>query len=142
MLTCVETYAKPYFYSCLGTVIFINPCLYFVHASLDTKNHERKHKDQVEESFLNPKKTHSKTNMQKQTNQVHGKTQERSTVDEYIEKRITHALSADRVIEIKPVSENTYFVAYDYCEQGWCYYVESYVTLSDRVIREKIIRMM
>ena len=76
--------------------------------------------------------------MQKQTNQVHGKT----TVDEYTIRRIAHALCADRVIEIKPVSEDTYFVAYDYCEQGYCWYVESYVTLSDRVIREKIIRMM
>ena len=76
--------------------------------------------------------------MQKQTSQVHGKT----TVDEYIEKRIAHALCADRVIEVRQVSEDTYFVAYDYCEQGYCWYVESYVTLSDRVIREKIIRMM
>jgi hypothetical protein len=43
MLTCVETYAKPYFYSCLGTVNFINPLLYFVHASLDTEDHEEKY---------------------------------------------------------------------------------------------------
>jgi len=76
--------------------------------------------------------------MQKQTNQVHGKT----TVDEYTIRRIAHALCADRVIEVRQVSEDTYFVAYDYCEQGYCWYVESYVTLSDRVIREKIIRMM
>ncbi len=72
--------------------------------------------------------------MQNQTNQT--------TVDEYTEKRIAHALGADRIVEIKPVSENTYFVVYDYCENGWCYYVESQVTVTDRVIREKIIRMM
>jgi hypothetical protein len=80
--------------------------------------------------------------MTNQTNQVHEKTQERSTVDEYTIKRIVHALNADRVIEIKPVSESTFFVVYDYCENGWCYYVESYVTVTDRIIREKIIRMM
>ena len=79
-----------------------------------------------------------------QTNQVQGKTQERSTVDEYTIRRIAHALCADRVIEIKPVSESTFYVAYDYCENGWCYYVESYVVFQDggRIIREKIIRMM
>jgi len=142
MLICVETYAKTHFYSCLVGVNFINPLLYFVHASLDTEDHEEKYGGHVGESFLNPSFTPIMTHMQNQTNQVHGKTQERSTVDEYTEKRIAHALCADRVIEIKPVSENTYFVAYDYCENGWCYYVESYVTLSDRVIREKIIRMM
>jgi len=80
--------------------------------------------------------------MTAQTNQVHEKTQERSTVDEYTARRITHALCADRIIEIKPVDENKYFVAYDYCENGWCYYVESYVIVSDRSIREKVIRMM
>jgi hypothetical protein len=80
--------------------------------------------------------------MQTQTNQVHGKAQERSTVDEYIVNRIAHALCADRIIEVRQVSEDTYFVAYDYCEQGWCYYVESHVIVTDRVIREKIIRMM
>jgi hypothetical protein len=69
-------------------------------------------------------------------------TGETQPVDEYTIRRITHALCADRVIEIKPVSENTYFVAYDYCENGWCYYVESYVIVSDRSIREKVIRMM
>jgi len=74
--------------------------------------------------------------------QVQGKTQERSMVDDTIVRRITHALCADRVIEVKPVSENVYFVVYDYCENGWCYYVESYVTVTDRIIREKIIRMM
>ncbi len=134
MLTCVETYAKPYFYSCLVGVNFINPSLYFVNASLDIKNHEEKHKKIVGESFLNPSFTPKMTPMQTQTNQT--------TVDEYTEKRIAHALGADRIVEIKPVSENTYFVVYDYCENGWCYYVESQVTVTDRVIREKIIRMM
>ena len=134
MLTCVESYAKPYFYSCLGTVNFINPSLYFVHASLDTKNHEQNNEGQVEESFLNPSFTPKMTHMQNQTQQT--------TVDEYIVNRIAHALCADRIIEVRQVSEDTYFVVYDYCEQGWCYYVESYVTLSDRIIREKIIRMM
>jgi hypothetical protein len=75
-----------------------------------------------------------------------GKTTEKSTgkstVDDSIVRRITHALCADRIIEIKPISESTYFVAYDYCENGWCYYVESYVIVSDRSIREKVIRMM
>ena len=72
MLTCVETYAKPNFYSCLGPVNFINPFLYFVHASLDTKKHEQKHKNHVGESFLNLKKTPLLTNMnpQKQTTWV------------------------------------------------------------------------
>ena len=57
MLTCVETYAKPYFYSCLGAVNFINPSLYFVKTPLDTFYHGEKHEGQVGESFLNPKKT-------------------------------------------------------------------------------------
>ena len=67
MLTCVETYAKPNNYSCLGTDNFINPSLYFVHASSDTKKHEQKHKNHAKKSFKNPKKTHFKTPMQKQT---------------------------------------------------------------------------
>jgi len=75
-----------------------------------------------------------------------GKTTEKSTgkstVDDSIVRRITHALCADRIIEIKPVDENKYFVAYDYCEQGWCYYVESYVEIGERWVREKVIRMM
>ena len=67
MLTCVETYAKPYFYSCLGTVNFINPYLYFVNASLDTKNHEEKYGGQVGESFKYPSFTPLLTNMNPQT---------------------------------------------------------------------------
>jgi hypothetical protein len=101
---------------------------------LDIKNHEEKHKNQAGESFLNPSFTPKMTPMQNQTN--------KTTVDEYVVNRIAHALSADRIIEIKPVSENTYFVVYDYCECGYCYYVESHVTVTDRSIREKIIRMM
>jgi len=66
MLTCVETYAKPNNYSCLGTVIFINPSLYFVNAPLDTKNHEENNEGQVGESFLNPSFTPIMTHMQKQ----------------------------------------------------------------------------
>ena len=66
MLTCVESYAKPDFYSCLGTVIFINPSLYFVNAPLDTKNHEENNEGQVGESFLNPSFTHKLTHMQNQ----------------------------------------------------------------------------
>ena len=86
--------------------------------------------------------------MQKPTNQVSRENQPKSTgksmVDDPIARRITHALCADKIIEIKPVGENVYFVAYDYCENGWCYYVESYVVFQDggRTIREKIIRMM
>jgi hypothetical protein len=77
-----------------------------------------------------------------------GKTTEKSTgkstVDDTIVRRITHALCADRIIEVRQVSEDTYFVAYDYCEQGYCWYVESYVIFQDggRIIRERIIRMM
>jgi hypothetical protein len=67
MLTCVETYAKPYFYSCLGTVNFINPSLYFVHASLDTEDHEENNEDQVGESFLNPSFTPKNDPHAKQT---------------------------------------------------------------------------
>jgi hypothetical protein len=80
----------------------------------------------------------------KSTGKTTGENQPKSTVDQYTTRRITHALCADRIIEIKPVSENTYFVAYDYCENGWCYYVESYVIFQDggRTIREKVIRMM
>jgi hypothetical protein len=72
------------------------------------------------------------------------KSQPKSTVDEYTISRITHALCADRIIEVRQVSEDTYFVVYDYCENGWCYYVESYVIFQDggRIIRERIIRMM
>jgi len=79
-----------------------------------------------------------------ETGKTTGENQPKSTVDQYTTRRITHALCADRIIEIKPVSENTYFVAYDYCENGWCYYVESYVIFQDggRTIREKVIRMM
>jgi len=43
MLTCVETYAKPDFYSCLGAVKFINPSLYFVNASFCISCHDGKH---------------------------------------------------------------------------------------------------
>jgi len=80
--------------------------------------------------------------MQKPTNQDSRENQPKSTVDDTIVRRITHALSADRVIEIKPVGENKYFVVYDYCENGWCYYVESYVEIGERWVREKVIRMM
>ena len=81
-------------------------------------------------------------NTQTQTNPT--KPTEKSTVDEYTIRRIAHALNADRIIEVRQVSEDTYFVAYDYCENGWCYYVESYVIFQDggRIIRERIIRMM
>jgi len=81
-------------------------------------------------------------NSQTQTNPT--KSTEKSTVDEYTISRIAHALNADRIIEVRQVSEDTYFVAYDYCENGWCYYVESYVIFQDggRIIRERIIRMM
>jgi len=34
---------------------------------LDITNHEKNHKNQAGESFLNPKKTQKMTNMQKQT---------------------------------------------------------------------------
>lgn len=81
-------------------------------------------------------------NSQTQTNPT--KPTEKSTVDEYTIRRIAHALNADRIIEVRQVSEDTYFVAYDYCEQGYCWYVESYVVFQDggRIIRERIIRMM
>jgi hypothetical protein len=81
-------------------------------------------------------------NSQTQTNPT--KPTEKSTVDEYTIRRIAHALNADRIIEVRQVSEDTYFVAYDYCEQGYCWYVESYVIFQDggRIIRERIIRMM
>jgi hypothetical protein len=81
-------------------------------------------------------------NSQTQTNPT--KSTEKSTVDEYTIRRIAHALNADRIIEVRQVSEDTYFVAYDYCEQGYCWYVESYVIFQDggRIIRERIIRMM
>jgi len=83
--------------------------------------------------------------MQKPTNQDSRETQStreiqsRFTVDEYTIRRIAHALSADRIIEVRQVSEDTYFVVYDYCEQGYCWYVESYVIFQDggRIIREK-----
>ena len=66
MLTCVETYAKSHFYSCLVGVNFINPYLYFVNASLDTEDHEEKYGGHVGESFLNPSFTPFMTHMQNQ----------------------------------------------------------------------------
>ena len=66
MLTYVETYAKTHFYSCLVGVNFINPLLYFVHASLDTEDHEEKYGGHVGESFLNPSFTPIMTPMQTQ----------------------------------------------------------------------------
>jgi len=79
---------------------------------------------------------------QTQTNPT--KPTEKPVVDEYTIRHIAHALNADRIIEVRQVSEDTYFVAYDYCEQGYCWYVESYVIFQDggRIIRERIIRMM
>ena len=73
MLTCVESYAKPNNYSCLGTVNFINPSLYFVHASLDTEDHEEKYGGHVGESFLNPSFTPIMTHMQNQKQPFEGK---------------------------------------------------------------------
>ena len=79
---------------------------------------------------------------QTQTNPT--KPTEKPTVDEYTKRHIAHALNADKIIEVRQVSEDTYFVAYDYCEQGYCWYVESYVIFQDggRIIRERTIRMM
>jgi len=82
--------------------------------------------------------------MNPETGKTTGENQPKSTVDQYTIRRIAHALNADRIIEVRQVSEDTYFVAYDYCEQGYCWYVESYVIFQDggRIIRERIIRMM
>jgi hypothetical protein len=133
MLTCVETYAKPDFYSCLGTVNFINPLLYFVHASLDTKNHERKHKDHVGESFLNPSFTPKMTHMQKQK-QPTG-----------LIRFLMSELDADKIFDVRKVRPGVYYVDYKRCEysedDGECWFIESYVIIKGKHIEEKIINI-
>jgi len=133
MLTCVETYAKPYFYSCLGTVNFINPILYFVHAPLDTKNHEENNEVQAGESFLNPKKYHIMTHMQKQT-QTKG-----------LIRFLMSELDADKIFDVRKVRPGVYYVYYKRCEysedDGGCWFIESYVTIKGKYIEEKIINI-
>jgi hypothetical protein len=133
MLTCVETYAKPYFYSCLGTVNFINPILYFVHAPLDTKNHEEKYGGQAKESFLNPSFTPLLTPMQTQTKTTG------------LIRFLMSELEADKIFDVRKVRPGVYYVYYKRCEysedDGGCWFIESYVIIKGKHIEEKIINI-
>jgi len=114
-------------------VNFINPLLYFVHASLDTEDHEEKYGGHVGESFLNPSFTPKMTHMQKQT-QTKG-----------LIRFLMRELDADRILDVRKVKPGVYYVYYKRCEysedDGGCWFIESYVIIKGKHIEEKTINI-